>query len=85
MEIKIRKVCELVISCLDIGPSELMVIDQAMKMVRADLSNEGRVDILEKTMPYRAGRCVHLARKDKYICVCDIVHGRVFSRGRLAR
>ncbi|KAF9456135.1 P-loop containing nucleoside triphosphate hydrolase protein [Collybia nuda] len=31
------------------------VCELAMKTIRADLSNEGRYDILERTMPYRGG------------------------------
>jgi hypothetical protein len=52
-----------------------------MKTIRADLSNEGRIDILEKTMPYRGGQCVHLCSTRQ----TSDVYGRIFSRGMLAR
>jgi hypothetical protein len=37
-----------------------------MKTIRVDLSNEGRLDILERTMSYRGGRCMRFSN-DKYL------------------
>lgn len=45
---------------------------QAMKAVRAELSNEGRYDILERTMPYRGG-------EEYYFLSFNLRHGSYLS------
>lgn len=53
---QIRKVCELVRHLVKIIRSCLcFIVLQAMKTMRTDLGAEGRLDILERVMPYRGG------------------------------
>lgn len=53
-----------------------------MKTIRADLSNEGRLDVLEKVMPYRGGQCPPCSTEQ----IVDEFrsYGRIFSRSMLA-
>ncbi|KAG6897838.1 hypothetical protein C0992_010326 [Termitomyces sp. T32_za158] len=51
------------------------VCELAMKTLRADLSNEGRLDILERTMPYRGG----YSREDRRKIEQDAFNGRLLG------
>ncbi|KAG6909832.1 hypothetical protein DXG01_015105 [Tephrocybe rancida] len=50
-------------------------IRKAMKTIRADLSSEGRFDILERTMPYRGG----YSREDRRQIEQDAFNGRLLG------
>jgi len=52
---------------------------QAMKVIRADLTAEGRLDILEKVMAYRGGLSI-----DPLVEVLALTRGafRVYTPGR---
>ncbi|KAG5716255.1 putative ATP-dependent helicase HRQ1 [Termitomyces sp. T112] len=51
------------------------VCELAMKTLRADLSSEGRFDILERTMPYRGG----YSREDRRRIEQDAFNGRLLG------
>ncbi|KAG6832721.1 hypothetical protein H0H92_012293 [Tricholoma furcatifolium] len=51
------------------------VCELAMKTIRADLSSEGRYDILERTMPYRGG----YSREDRRRIERDAFDGRLLG------
>ncbi|RDB21503.1 ATP-dependent helicase hrq1 [Hypsizygus marmoreus] len=51
------------------------VCELAMKAIRADLTNEGRYDILERTMPYRGG----YSQEDRRRIERDAFNGRLLG------
>lgn len=53
---QIRKICELVSVYHLAGVQPVLRSNKAMKTMRTDLSNEGRLDILAKVKPYRGGK-----------------------------
>lgn len=68
---KTRKVCELVIQ-FQLSKSALVLIlsiKQVMKTVKADLSNEGCQDILERVRPYRGGASFFASDLHNYLLI----------------
>ena len=56
-----------------------LILSQAMKVIRADLTAEGRLDVLEKVMAYRGGLLITL-----FVKVPALTRGtfRVYTSGK---